>query len=209
MNQQDIVQAIIDSSERIGIEAAIFGAIAAIVGGMLAGGLPLLVSWWRGPVLDIEFEDRFIADKDYTEKTAEKSALVHRRYVIVKLTNRGRATATNCRVYLTKIEAVNAGVAKPTYYDGADQLAWPGWRFDARELPPSLRLPVEIVSVDKSNEGWLFMIDAFIPEWESMRTLKGTYRFHLVATADNAKPKSRMIDINYSGDWHHLSATLR
>jgi hypothetical protein len=92
------------------IVAAIFGAIAAIAGGILAGGLPLLVSWWRGPVLDIEFDDRFLADKDFTEK----DVLVKRRYVIVKLTNRGRATATNCRVYLTKIESVHTRETKPT-----------------------------------------------------------------------------------------------
>ncbi len=207
MSPQEIVQATIAASDRWAIYGALIGAFAAIIGGLLAGGVPIFISWWLRPILKIEFDDSkplFIVDKDFDEAGKR----VFRRYVTAKLINNGATTANNCRVYLKSIQSVhNNGVTKPTEFDGAFQLAWPGWQFDGRQLPPGLRIPVELVSVDKSNEGWLFMFKGAWPDPESMRTFKGIYRFCLVAIGDNAGKCTRIIDVEYHGKWDDLRAT--
>jgi hypothetical protein len=70
MSPQEIVQSIIASSERVAIYAAVFGALAAIIGGVLAGGVPLVVSWCRRPKLGIEFDDKepgFILEREFIQ----------------------------------------------------------------------------------------------------------------------------------------------
>jgi hypothetical protein len=40
----------------------------------------------------------------------------------------------------------------------------------------------------------------------SLTSYKGTYRFHLIATADNAEPATCAVDVRYDGDWDNLRA---
>jgi hypothetical protein len=39
-----------------------------------------------------------------------------------------------------------------------------------------------------------------------LTSYKETYRFHLIATADNAEPATCAVDVSYDGDWHNLRA---
>ena len=39
-----------------------------------------------------------------------------------------------------------------------------------------------------------------------LKNYRGTYRFKLLATADNAERVAYRIDITYDGDWHNLRA---
>jgi DNA invertase Pin-like site-specific DNA recombinase len=76
---------------------------------------------------------------------------ISRHYVTVKVFNRGHTTAKNCRVYLENIKSVHDGQTASTILNGAYQLSWPGWNFDGRELPATLGLTVEVISVDKTH----------------------------------------------------------
>ena len=162
-------QTTVPSSDEVALYAAIFGAVAAIIGGFLAGGLGLIVSWWCRPKLEIEFVDsKHITDLEWEQDGTR----ISRRYVIAKVFNRGKTTAQNCRVYLEDIRSVHDGQTANTVFDGAYQLSWPGWKFDGRQLPHTLRLSVEIVSVDKSgDERWLFCFEG--PNREALAGFKG------------------------------------
>jgi hypothetical protein len=49
-------------------------------------------------------------------------------------------------------------------------------------------------------------IKGVIPHAFPLKKYRGTYRFHLVAVADNAQPDHLNVDVDYNGDWNNLRA---
>jgi hypothetical protein len=52
----------------------------------------------------------------------------------------------------------------------------------------------------------MFSVENLLASQTSLTSYRGTYRFHLIATADNAEPATCAVDVNYDGDWHNLRA---
>jgi hypothetical protein len=186
-------------------------AIAAILGGLLAGVPAGVVQWYRRPKLELIFEgpDRkgFVIESSWWDSSIAGKK-VERLFVRMRLENRGFAVASNCRVYLTDLLKIQNTTEIPTDFAMSRQLSWPGWEFDARSLPPGVVLFVDIVSVDKSESGWQFQFKGLTKSEEHLKlaTEPMTYRFRVTAVADNARPFTKTIDVNYSGNWKTLKA---
>jgi hypothetical protein len=205
MPTKDFLEALFSAQDYTAKMAALIGFLGAVIGGILTAAFPLVLDWWRAPVLDIvcvKDDDLFDMEFDQGGKR------VYRKYLTVRVVNNGRTTARNCRLYLKDIQKVHINGKVESVKGGTSfQLSWPGWKFDGRDIPPTLQLVVEAVSVDKSEPGWIFMFDGNERNQPEVRSYRGTYRLVLVAVAENTVPKVRELDVAYDGDWHQFYPT--
>jgi hypothetical protein len=186
-------------TDDVGIAAA-----AAIVGGLITGFYGHARAYINRPKLQLNFDQDSPAYKvtlNYKLRDIDVEDVIIR----VQLTNAGRTTAKHCRVFLTSVKEVVSNQEIATQYFDSKPLAWPGWDFTPRDIPPKVPFYVEVVGVYKHELGWNFKLESI--ETRGMKNFKGTYRLELTATADNAEPVSRKIDVTYAGDWHQLRAS--
>jgi hypothetical protein len=127
--------------------------------------------------------------------------------VLVRVTNEGKTSAINCKIVLTDIKKIVHGIPSQTRFEMQRQLSWRGWKFDPRPLYEGARLQAELASVDKNFPTWFFHFEG-ITQYERpmQQDLQATYRFYVMAVADNADPDRMEIDVAYSGNWKTLSA---
>jgi hypothetical protein len=178
---------------------AFMGALGGIVGGAVSGVLGLFVDWFLRPKLRIEFvseEDGFIFDGEWKEG----GETVYRKLVRLRVSNSGRSLANNSRVFLREIREVHGSATVPTAFNSAEQLSWPGWKFDARPLYRDVPLFVDLVFFDKLAAGWLFRAERLSSHQRSLRDYKGTLEFHVAVAADNSRPIFFKLRIYYNGD---------
>jgi len=98
--------------------------------------------------------------------------------------------------------------ATQTSFHDAKPLAWAGYDFTPRDIPPApnVHLYVDLTSFSKKQSGWIFSVQNLLASQTGLTNYRGTYRFHLIATADNAEPATYAVDVAYEGDWHNLRA---
>jgi hypothetical protein len=126
-----------------------------------------------------------------------------------RVRNIGSETSKNARVFLTSLKEVHqSGVTTPTSLHDATPLPWAGWDFEPRDLPPSPEANhyVDLMRVSKHEPGWIICAQQVFADQAKLRRYRGTYRFHVTLTADNAEPATCAVDVNYLGDWHNLRA---
>jgi hypothetical protein len=182
---------------------------AAIVGGMVAGLLTgayeTLWSWWNRPILVIDFED------DDSHRVETTGSLDGKEppciYLRVRLRNVGRWSAKGCRVFLAHLQEVHpSNQTTNTVFLDSRQLAWAGFYFSALDVPRDLDFYSDFVKISKAESGWGISVQQLFASEGDLKGYRGTYRFHLIATSDNARPAKRVIDVSYNGDWHNLRA---
>jgi len=182
----------------------LFGGVCAILGGLLSGAYEHIRDVLTRPRLSIDFEggSANLTAAEYMRGDKRIAEL----YVRVRIRNKGKRIGTSCRVFLTRLlEVQPSGATVAKFYD-ARQLAWAGYEFSARDIPRGVDFYVDVVRISKHESGWLFGVEKlFASELELLR-YRGTYRFQLLVTADNAKPAACAVDVSYDGDWHGLRA---
>jgi hypothetical protein len=118
----------------------------------------------------------------------------------VRLRNIGSRPAKHCLVFLTATEEVHpSGVTSAPYHD-AMPLSWPDRDFSPKVVPHGVDFYVDVAMVLKGESGWNIRVEKLFGNQEKLKNYRGTYRFKLLATADNAEPKKFAIDITYDGD---------
>jgi hypothetical protein len=130
-------------------------------------------------------------------------------YVRVRVKNEGSAIAKGCRVYLTELKEVYpGGSTHSTALDDSKVLAWAGWDFSPKDVPPGVVCYADVVRVSKHDRGWLFSIQGkLFAHQQNLKDYVGTYRFRVMVTAENAAVgPSCEFDVIYNGDWHSLRA---
>jgi hypothetical protein len=190
--------------------AAVVSPVAIILGGLVVGVPSAVLAHRRRPKLVLDFDGAegrgFVVEQDWWEGEPKK----HLEFltILVCVRNEGKTVATNCRVLLTDLKKVIQGTPSQTRFAMSRQLSWPGWEFDPRPLYPEVRLLAELVGVDKSSSGWFFHFKG-ITQYEKpleQDFQATTYRFYVMAVADNAAPYRIEIDVTYSGNWKTLAA---
>jgi len=83
-------------------------------------------------------------------------------------------------------------------------LSWPFHEFGPRDIPTGPDFYVDLVRISKHASGWNLCIENDYPNHAPLKTYRGIYRFHLVATSDTAESANFVLDITYEGDWHGL-----
>lgn len=194
-------------TEPLGV--GIIGAGAAIAGGIFSGFYQFVREWFIRPKLKIEFDQEgpgHVVDGAW--KVGSNPHETGFRLVRPGLKNHGRSPAKNCRVFAVALHDVHgAKLEDVTFYDSMP-LPWSGWTFEPRTLPAAKGLVYyfDLVRFQKDAVGWDFTFDRALFNHRKLRPRLGTYRFHIVATADNARPVYRDIDVEYNGNWEELKA---
>ena len=106
---------------------------------------------------------------------------------------------------MTALYEVKGNGLLETSFFGARPIAWAGWDFEPRVVPKGVDFYIDVVRVNKDVSGWVFSVKLFVSE-EQLKQYRGTYRFCLLATADNAAPAKFSLSVDYLGDWHGLRA---
>ncbi len=178
---------------------------SAIVGAVLHGIYQHLRDWYGRPRLRIDYQGTVGAnyvDLDY-HRQGENIAEI---YIRARIRNIGRRPAKNCLVFLTAIREVHpSDTTQASFYDPT-AVAWAGSKFSPRDIPRGIPFYVNVVKVSKHTSGWLIAVENLYGNEEKLKYYRGTYRFQLTATADNAEPITYEIDVTYNGDWHNLRA---
>jgi hypothetical protein len=127
-------------------------------------------------------------------------------YVRVLLRNTGQRIAKQCLVYLVSIEEVHESGNQATAFSDAMPLSWPLNDYKRKDIPNGADFYLDLVKISKHVEPWAFGVQQLYASHLAMLKFKGTYRFHLVATADNATSVRCAVDVKYSQDWLTLRA---
>lgn len=184
----------------------IFGGITTLVGG-IGGGL--LSGWYQDrrdkrdqPRLKLDFNPA--TDKFETAWTGEHpfDGVILRASV----RNEGTAAALNCRVFLVAVSEVQASGHTGIDIKDSRQVSWAGWNFNSKVIPREVRFYVDLVRFRKESSGWDFPFEPRLNQDQPLKDYKGTYRFRLVAVADNSEPAFIDVDVEYRGDWHGVRA---
>jgi hypothetical protein len=196
-----------EGNEKMETWSGVFiGACAAILGGV-AGGV--LSGWYQDrrdnrdrPRLKLDFDAH--ADKVETAwgGTYPFDGIILR----ASLRNEGVTPALNCRVFLTALTVIQSSGSTSTSFKDSRQIQWAGWNFDPKAIPREVTFYVDFARVSKNNPGWEFCFEKGRAQDQDLKGYKGTYRFRLVAVADNAEPAYLEVDADYKGDWHNLHA---
>jgi len=170
---------------------------SAIGGGLVAGLLSGAYQHWRDwqerPRLALDFE---ATDGPNLVRINGKDGQVD-RYVRVRIRNVGKHVAKESIVYLTSIEEVHDSGTTPTAFQEAMQLSWPLNEYGHRNLPNSGDLYVDLVKIHSRAPGWHFGFKQLHANHDGLKSHSGTYRFHLVATAENAESKTLVVNVKY------------
>ena len=182
------------------------GAVAAILGGVGGGAL---TGWYQDrrdnrdrPRLKLDFD----VNADKVERTWDGISPFDGIVLRASLRNEGVTPALHCRVFLTALTAIQSSGSTSTSFKDSRQISWTGWIFDPKAVPREVTFYVDFARVSKNNPEWQFCFEKGRGEDQDLKGYKGTYRFRLVAVADNANPAYLDIDVDYRGDWHNLRA---
>lgn len=169
----------------------------------LSALFPHAIAWFNKPKLLIDFEggNANIVHSTHDEGGQSKAFI----YVRARVRNKGRHTAKGCRVFLRTLEEVlPGGTTLPTAWNDSMPLAWAGRKFVPVDVPVGVEFYVDIVRISKADRGWLFSVEQDFASQQDLKKYIGTYRFHLIATADNTSPSICTVDVVYNGDWSSL-----
>jgi hypothetical protein len=199
-----------------GMMLALIGAGAAIIGGILSGVFPWFVDWYSRPILEISYEDKeneFWLLGEWDVKIGEKEGkpLRERRHFVVyraRIRNKGYRQANNCVVYLEDLDEVTgAKVIREHVMCDSKQLPWAGYDWKPRTIPSGPSFFTDFMHFSRDNDqGWLFICSLFEDQKDPLKKFKGTYRLHLLVTADNANPARCSVDVEYRGEYRNIRA---
>jgi hypothetical protein len=183
--------------------AVVIGAGAAIVGGVLGGlfsGASLyFLDWLKQPMLHLDYEGK----DDVNKIESDYDACV---YIRARVRNSGLRVAKKCRVFLATLTEVHNWGNTATAFNDSMPLPWAGWDFAPRDLPKGADFYVDLMKVSKNDSGWLISVEKLLASHAKLKDYSGTYRFQLLATADNALPVTYEIDVEYHQNWKDLRA---
>jgi hypothetical protein len=185
------------------LEAALIGAGAAIAGGLLTGAYENIRDWLTRPILQIDCDGNSPATRVENESMAgqDKKEEV---YIRARIQNVGHRPAHNCRIYLAKLSEVKGSNLGNTVFHDAKPISWAGWDFSPRVVPKGVDFYIDVARVSKQVPGWIIAVERLFASQQKLAEYFGTYRFHLLATADNAAPVEYSVDVEYHGDWHNI-----
>jgi hypothetical protein len=118
-------------------------------------------------------------------------------YVRARVRNEGRHIAKSCRVFLTALHEVRSDGTIETVIKDSKALAWAGWQFAPIDIPSGVNLYVDLMTVSKAVAGWRFSVERLFDSQKKLLDYRGTYRFSLMVSGDNAAPARCEVNVEY------------
>jgi hypothetical protein len=178
------------------------------LGGLLSGAYQHRRDWRARLQVDFPGDPANIVIVDRKKEDGAHVAII---YIRARVKNIGRRTAKGARVFLTSLkEEHRGGQITETSFNDSVALAWAGWNFSPRDLPPAAGVSfyADLVRFSKYEPGWNFSVTRLFGNESQIRNYSGTYRCQLTLTADNAEPAIYEIDVTYEKekDWPNMRA---
>lgn len=186
------------------VVASASAIVGGILGGLLSGPYQHAREHLSRPKLAIDFEGSQ-ANID-TAEYKDGESTVSEIYIRARIRNTGQRPARGCRVFIVGLTEVHASGTIPTSFHDAKQIAWAGYDFSPVDVPRGVNFYADVLRISKNRAGWLFSVRRLFASQMQLKDYRGTYRFRLMVTADNAEPVGCEIDVTYDGDWHSLRA---
>lgn len=109
-------------------------------------------------------------------------------------------------MFLTALEEVRIGGQVEAKLDDSKVLPWAGWYFDPQDLPKGANFYVDVVRFSEKRAEWDFCVHQLFQTQQALKLYKGSYRFTLLVTGDNAEPAICKLDVHYDGTWSSIRA---
>jgi hypothetical protein len=168
----------------VGVVGTVIGGVA---GGIVGGLTPLLAGWLRRPRLVIDFKN----DKNniVTSQKMEGGKLIDDIWLRVRVENTGHRRALDCQVYLTAMyqERKDGSLEPDPVLKDAKTLQWAGGRKLPIAIPQCVDFYADLFHLPKPSGGW-GMIFGLYSDQAELEKYTDPYEFHLMVSADNAKP---------------------
>jgi hypothetical protein len=198
--------------------------IPALVGGAIGFASAVfsepLRRWLFSPKLTLSFEN----SSDYRARTPEQvtfrdpqcSAVpIHStheaEYIRIKVVNSARPLAKECRAYLVAIEKQRPdGGFESTFYCDSIPLAWScreDRAFDPVDLPNGVAQFIDLVSVRSISSDYKLEIRPLPLRYAGFLRDKGTFRFTVQVSGENAKPVFMRVRFAWDGSWDKYVAS--
>ena len=175
--------------------------------------------WIFSPKLVLSFED----STDYRARTPESATYrdpavsavpIHSNheaeYVRIKVVNDSRPLAKECRVYLVGIEKKQPnGAFAQTFYCDSIPLAWScreDKAYEPIDLPNGVAQFIDVVSVRSISDEYRLEIKPLPQRYVGFLRDKGTFRFTVQVSGQNAKPVFIRIQFTWNGVWDKYDA---
>lgn len=190
----------------MGVAEILAGGLTTLVGG-IGGGM--ISGWYQDrrdkrdrPKLKLDFDPQAERVEAAWEGEWPFKGTIFR----ASLRNEGITSALNCRVYLTDLTEIQSSGNTNTGFIDSRQVPWAGRNFASIAVPRDVPFHVDFVRISKDKSGWFFNFERQTDYDNVLKKYRGTYRFHLVAVADNAQAAHLNVDVDYNGDWNNLRA---
>jgi hypothetical protein len=159
--------------------------------------------------LKVEFKE---GDKSFVTDTKE-SGVTDAHYVRIKVLNKGRQIAKQCRSYLVNVEKWKSKTGKfePTIYCDSLPLPWSARTntidYPALDMPRDINQFIDILSTRSSESDYKIMVQPRLYRYESLFKEHGKFRYTVLVSGDNFKPISAKVVFDWRGDWDNFFVT--
>ena len=131
-------------------------------------------------------------------------------YVRIKVTNRRRIVARNCRAYLEAFEKRDTnGFFRPTAYCESIQLAWScrrtGEEFNPLDLPSGVTQFLDVLATGSGSQDFHPKLMFVIWRYEPLFKQTGVFRLTIRVTAENAYSETIKLILTWQGSWDHFT----
>jgi len=167
--------------------------------------------WLLRPQLEMEFDPRFGAGSRFISLTPERVEIdgIQRRrqsmYVRMALRNKSTfLTARGCRAYLSRIDRREADGNFRTIHSDPLPVPWAWLTTDPIDIHPEMRFFFDVLAVNDEEN---LIVPQTRPKpliWDTTLKNPASYRFTMVVSAENGKPKQLTLGVEWNGRFELL-----
>jgi hypothetical protein len=156
--------------------------------------------------LGLEFnKDYTCVTTTYMANSSKKVADAHT--IRVKVNNTRSIISKDCRGYLIDVEKQNEKCEfAPTVYCDSLPLAWScqGSKdcFGGIDIPKGVNQYLNVIATNSTSTNFDPQVMPKLFRYEKLFSETGTFRFTILVTAANAKPKKIKLILNWKGNWN-------
>lgn len=187
--------------------------IAGIIGFVSAVLAEPVRRWFFSPKIKVDF-----IEGDEAFRTTTKVGRSDAHFIRVRVLIKGFGIAKQCRAYLVNVEKWNesAGKFEATIYCDSLQLAWSAQEnpkedyaaYRALDIPKGVPQFIDVVRTLRGGTNYRVLTKFILNRYQALfEEGEGKFQYTVLVSSDNAKPKSKKVIFDWSGDWENFEVT--